>query len=52
MVIKMIKFKYDKNGNLIAYKNGKTIGKIETMGDNVKGSDNNGNRDKKRKDRK
>ena len=47
----MITFKYDKNGNLIAYNNGKNIGKIETMGDNVKGNNSNGNRNKVSKNR-
>lgn len=32
----MIKFEYDKNGNLVAYKDGKKVGKIITMGDEVK----------------
>lgn len=29
-------FKYDENGNLIAYRDGKRIGEIETMGNNIK----------------
>jgi hypothetical protein len=32
----MITFKYDDNGNLIAYKNDKKVGPVITMGDNVK----------------
>ena len=32
----MIKFKYDENGNLVAYKDGKMVGEIVTMGDEVK----------------
>lgn len=31
----MIKFEYDENGKLVAIKDGKKIGTIETMGDNV-----------------
>jgi hypothetical protein len=32
----MITFKYDESGNLLTYKNGKKIGKIITMGDDLK----------------
>lgn len=31
----MIKFKYDENGNLVAYKDGKKVGEIVTMGDEI-----------------
>lgn len=30
-----IEFKRDEDGNLVAYKNGKKIGKVSTTGDNV-----------------
>lgn len=36
----MIKFKYDENGNLVAYKDGKRVGEIVTMGDEVKDASN------------
>lgn len=32
----MIKFEYDKNGKLVAYKDGKKVGVVETMGDEIK----------------
>lgn len=31
----MIEFKRDENGILIAYKNGKKVGKVITMGDKI-----------------
>ena len=31
----MIEFRYDENGILIAYKDGKRVGPIYTMGDDV-----------------
>ena len=31
----MIKFEYDDEGNLIVYKNGKRIGKINTVGNDI-----------------
>ena len=41
----MITFKYDDKGNLIAYKDGKRVGEVITMGDNT--SDNNEEDDKR-----
>lgn len=35
----MIKFKYDENGNLVTYKDGKRVGEIVTMGDEVKNAE-------------
>lgn len=32
----MIEFKYDENGNLVVYKDGKMVGEIVAMGDEVK----------------
>lgn len=32
----MVKFEYDDDGNLIAYKDGKKVGSVVTMGDQVK----------------
>ena len=31
----MIKFEYDDDGNLIAYKDGKMVGQIDSMGDDI-----------------
>lgn len=36
----MITFEYDDNGVLHAYKDGKEIGVVETMGDEIKDKDN------------
>lgn len=47
-----IVFKRDTAGNLYAIKNGVNIGKISSVGDNSTEVNKNGNRDKKRKDRK
>lgn len=36
----MITFKYDENGNLLTYKDGEKIGKIITIGDDIKDNSN------------
>lgn len=48
----MIQFQRDKDGNLYAVKNGKVVGRMQTIGDTAPQEvDKNGN-SKKRKDRK
>lgn len=40
----MIKFEYDKNGKLIAYKDGEKVGAVETMGDEARKDPEDGDR--------